>query len=206
MSSKTNTEISSLNQAAFHKMLIVHSFDLRGYDLKAFQLLPRSNCTWQMAKKLLLASEHNKLHSYFLTYAVHWEHWNVPLLVQKKKLHTLIFCWTAVCFDNGVHLLWHCFNNLMQFISIQSCIHFWPRFCWQESRTIPSVFSSTSQKLLMGQSQDSANLMSENYSSCYWHSFVLMLHSFTNRAPMNLGIVVLEYARAIREEKNPSMG
>ena len=32
----------------------------------------------------------------------------------KKKLHTLIFCWTAFCFDYSAHLLWRCFDNLMQ--------------------------------------------------------------------------------------------
>ena len=47
------------------------------------------------------------------------------LPVQKKKLHTLIFCWTAFCFDYRAHFLWHCFGT---FISIQSCIHFWLRF------------------------------------------------------------------------------
>ena len=38
------------------------------------------------------------------------------------------------------------------------------------------------------------------------HSCVIMLHSFTTRdLTMNLCIVVLEYARAIREEKNQMM-
>ena len=32
----------------------------------------------------------------------------------KKKSCTIIFCWTAFCFDYGAHLLWRCFDNLMQ--------------------------------------------------------------------------------------------
>ena len=32
----------------------------------------------------------------------------------KKKTHTLIFIWKAIYFDYVAHLLWHCFDNLMQ--------------------------------------------------------------------------------------------
>ena len=39
----------------------------------------------------------------------------------QKQLHTLIFCWTAFCFDYGAHLQWHCFDNLMQLKTLNIC-------------------------------------------------------------------------------------
>ena len=73
-----------------------------------------------------------------------------------------------------MHLLCHCFDNLMQrrnnYFHLElheflAEILYW----WQESGTIPSVFSSTSQWLLMGKVRTP------------WHSCVLMLHPFTTR-------------------------
>ena len=75
------------------------------------------------------------------------------LPVQKKK--SILFCWIAFYFDYGTHLLWHCFDHLMQCHNIYfhpELQSFLPKifYWWQESQTIPSVFSTTSQRLLMG--------------------------------------------------------
>ena len=40
----------------------------------------------------------------------------------KKKLpHNLIFRWTAFSYDCGTHLLWHCFDKLLQCHKIYFC-------------------------------------------------------------------------------------
>ena len=46
--------------------------------------------------------------------AFHQIAFNVHSL-SKKKLHAII-CWTALCFDYGAHLLWHCFSNRSQHV------------------------------------------------------------------------------------------
>ena len=36
----------------------------------------------------------------------------------QKKLQKSLLQKTAFCFDYGVHFLWHCFDNLMQYHNI----------------------------------------------------------------------------------------
>ena len=90
----------------------------------------------------------------------------LPSIIQytacpKKKSCTLIFHWTTFCFDYGVHLLCHCFDNLMQchiyFHPDFHCIHFWPRFCIDDRRVEP--FNGVKSGLCGGQ------FMCENDSS-----------------------------------------
>ena len=102
----------------------------------------------------------------------------------KRKWHTVIFCWTTFCFDYEVHLLWHCFDNsVATFISIQSCIHFWPRFCMDDTRANHSF--SLFQRI--------PNTFNGVKTLCWpiyvWKwllmlpdTCVFMLHSFTTRA------------------------
>ena len=68
----------------------------------------------------------------------------------EKRLHTLIFCWTAFClwlqsaFAVALFLTTLC--NFTTFIFIQSRINVWLRFCIDDrSQTIPLDFSSTSK-------------------------------------------------------------
>ena len=97
------------------------------------------------------------------------ECWNAPF----SSYNNVTAAKTAFCFDYGAHLLWHCFDNLMQCHNI----YFHPElhsflakilYWWQESRTIPSVFSSTSQRLSMGLKSGlcGGQFMCENDSSC----------------------------------------
>ena len=67
-------------------------------------------------------------------------------------------------------------------------------YWWQESHTIPSVFSSTPQRLSVG--VEVSQFMCENVSSCSL-THVSSCFTFTTRTRW----IVLEYARAIREEK-----
>ena len=47
-------------------------------------------------------------------------------------------------------------QHLFPLIFILSCINIWSRCWWQESQTIPSVFFSTPQRLLLGCGNDSS--------------------------------------------------
>ena len=95
-----------------------------------------------------------------------------------------------------MHLLWHCFNNFMQ----NQNIYFNPvlhtflaeiLYWWQKNQTIPSVFSSSSQRLLMG--------LKSGLSG--GGKFKNMLYSFTTRARWILALLSWIMPWAIREEK-----
>lgn len=72
----------------------------------------------------------------------------------KKKLHTLMFCWTTFNFNYSMYSPWHCFDKLCKvstFISVQSC-NVSPRSCVEDGRGEQQLkfFSSTSQRFSMG--------------------------------------------------------
>ena len=97
---------------------------------------------------------------------------------------------TAFCFDYGAHLLWNCFDNLMQCHNIysMSSIHFWPRFCIDDRGVEPFRRSLP----LTPNTFNGVKVRTLEAKSCV---------KITPQAPMILGIVVLEYARATRDEK-----
>ena len=120
----------------------------------------------------------------------------------KKGAHTVTFHWTAFSFDYGTHLLWHSisFCNVTRFISVQGCIHSSPRSCVDDGRVGPlrKAFSSTSQRFSMGLISGLCGVTVHEWKWC-----LMLPEPFFHL--MNPGIVILEYARAIREEKNPLM-
>ena len=72
------------------------------------------------------------------SYTPHCTSFRNTLLVQ-KKLRTLIFCWTAFCFDYLAHLLWYFSTILIQCHNIyfHPEINFWLRFCIDDRRVEP---------------------------------------------------------------------
>ena len=70
--------------------------------------------------------------------------------------------------------MWHCFSisfcNVTRFISVQCCIHFSPRSCFDDGRVGPlrKAFSSTSQRFSMGLDSVVANPCVKMMSHAPW--------------------------------------
>ncbi len=120
----------------------------------------------------------------------------------KIKWHTLIFHWTNFSFDKGRDSPWQHFDKLLQCHNIYSRPELHKFFAkilywWWESQTAPQSLLQHIPKILNG----------VKVWTLWWPIHVwklcLMLPEplFHNLSPMNRGIVILEYARAIREEK-----
>ena len=106
--------------------------------------------------------------------------------IHSKKKVTLIFHWTTFSCDYVTRSLWHRFDKLQQCHDI----YFRP-----ESHSllqhIPKILSEVKVWTLWGPIH-------------VWKRCLILPESlFHNLSLMNPGIVVLEYVRAIREEKNP---
>ena len=119
-------------------------------------------------------------HQILFIFLIHW---------QSKKLHTRLLPKTAFCFDYiccGIVSTTLC--NVTTFISIQSYIHFWLRFCIYGRRVRPflqtfslSPFNGVKPGLCGGQ------FMCENDSSCSTLSQVEPLHCFLGICPSHQG-------------------
>ena len=111
-------------------------------------------------------------------------------LEEKKKRHSILL-------DRGVVLISWCSHSIYFCPELHTfftkILHWW----WDERvGTLCEVFSSTSQRFSVGFRSGLCRDQSicENDVSCSLN------HSFS---PMKCGVVVLEYACAIREENNP---
>ena len=99
--------------------LIVSSFIHEVFSQKPLQVRwPGRPSVWQVSSRGHMLSTcknlwHGRVHTG--VYDTHnSNHSSVSYTACPRKSHTLIFRWSAFCFDYRAHLLWHCFDNLMQ--------------------------------------------------------------------------------------------
>ena len=124
------------------------------------------------------------------------------LPAKEKRSHTLIFRWINFSFDYRAHSLWHCFDKLLQChkIYFRPVLHsFFSKilFWWWESWTTAESLLQHIPKILNG-----VKVWTLWWPIHVWKRCLMLPEPlFHNLSPMNPGIVNLEYARAIREEK-----
>ena len=113
---------------------------------------------------------------------------------------------SAFSFDYGTHSLWHCFHKLLQChkIYFRPVLHsFFTKilYWWWESRATEQSLLQHIPKILNG-----VKVWTLWWPIHVW-KWCLMLPEplFHNLSLMNPGIVILEYAHVIREEKNALM-
>ena len=123
-------------------------------------------------------------------------------LINERFMRVSGYSGTAFCFDYRAHLLCHCFDNLMQ------SQHLFPSrvaFIFGQNFVLMTGELNRSFSLFQHtpKSFNGVKVRTVVANSCV----KITPHAplFHNWGSMNLGIVVLDYARTIREEKNPLM-